>query len=1330
MYLPKHLSLFLLDKTGKPLANVPVYAEVRTAAESLARDQRFDEQITNLLSEADPSLASDGLGLANTVLAFSGNVAALLTKTARDRLATDADLAKRFFSGVIHGVFAALGVTSLKNVPRTALLDAIKAQIPIVARQLELDLAPTLHFGSSFPLGFLASDHVGYLSFDLSRLPDDLYKALIQAMQQRALQPDASTRTSARFAIYGRDDLIFDALEQCRFADDAIVTKLELNSTELASLVAPSGYPSLQLPSLTDWRLSPASFASSPSALVGNEPGCESILPANSALQEYSFYQVTALSDSVEIVPSALSESVQVGVIHDFKISWYPLGHSLGAIQYSLPLAPGESINLAVVDWTRRDNALRKENTNIDEQIVHQEHRDRVVSETVNAAVKEYQAGSSFLGGLASSAGASGTLGGFGLAAGLAGSLGGSTSNSSGTRDLIATTVQNLSDSISQASAASRELNSTVVVHSNQAEKEAIETRTIVNYNHSHALTILYYEVLRHFRVVTGCVRRRPAVLLKMKTDWFDGADAIQTVRERRVPLKAALLDPSLADAFDAVERIARSKQVPAPPTTPSPGVDIRYFVFDLRCGGLIPKDGIGISATLRPKNLQLNNGVDFNPPGLFSQKDANNSFVGQLPSGTASVPWADIDLVSTIIKFENADDDDSIIAFSRIKVTGIDTGGNEIVLVDKDYADGHLILGSNASIDLPTKRPPAPPPMPARPESEIQDEALQALLLDHLRFHKLHYSRAILISENSSERALWLSAVGVLERVENRPVEIIGDYLAFPCTDLDWSTRIERALHNVPFGEIADERLVTVPARGVFAEAKLGHCNSSEVIDNTRFWDWQQSPIPHFAPEIGRATPVTPHPVQPEGLTPSPFPQSLVNIVNPPPAPDPTGLAAAMSVLGTPNLFRDMSGQVAVADLLKRLSDNSISIAQAANIARQIQSKYGDSASGGTIASNLLGQTHAAGGIGGPRATPVQPSQTTRDLHDWQDVLRRAQKEGLLNPAQTQAAYQELTKSALDLQQVGDTYVRPAWTKNQLIGLVGEVLMARALERDGLILFTDVTKHVATPGIDLVALDARSATLEVWLIDNKAQMRGISGASSLTTNFNQNRDAVLTWLETECRHSRALEAAQLIRNNQFRKVVSNAWAGSDKTFTKRLFDAGLHAYDLRLGQVFTSYATWETAFGQIQKGVRRVVGLAGSATLEGTFLIFAAASGILYVMRSDSIMKTLGNLALESALGAILSELPGGFFGSMVLDLESDESPGQRLARKKRETIDEICSQIPDFSLMSPSEQTRTRDVIGEMLEKPLDIPPPPEPSKPKYILPGFPSPSSPIEA
>jgi hypothetical protein len=35
----------------------------------------------------------------------------------------------------------------------------------------------------------------------------------------------------------------------------------------------------------------------------------------------------------------------------------------------------------------------------------------------------------------------------------------------------------------------------------------------------------------------------------------------------------------------------------------------------------------------------------------------------------------------------------------------------------------------------------------------------------------------------------------------------------------------------------------LTLPARGVLGEAVLGHCESSEKIDLTRFWNWQDSP-------------------------------------------------------------------------------------------------------------------------------------------------------------------------------------------------------------------------------------------------------------------------------------------------------------------------------------------------------------------------------------------------------------------------------------------------------------------------------------------------------
>ena len=144
--------------------------------------------------------------------------------------------------------------------------------------------------------------------------------------------------------------------------------------------------------------------------------------------------------------------------------------------------------------------------------------------------------------------------------------------------------------------------------------------------------------------------------------------------------------------------------------------------------------------------------------------------------------------------------------------------------------------------------------------------------------------------------------------------------------TDADRQSVMER----LPLASARSERLITMPTRGVFAEGKLGHCNVSEEIDETRFWRWDEHPIPIEAPEIAPVTPVQPQP-QAVTVTPTAFPQSVINIVNPSPAPDPAGLGPVLSLLGTPNIFRDMSGRSEVVDLLKKLSDNTIGIADAA---------------------------------------------------------------------------------------------------------------------------------------------------------------------------------------------------------------------------------------------------------------------------------------------------------------------------------------------------------------------------------------------------------------
>jgi hypothetical protein len=66
-----------------------------------------------------------------------------------------------------------------------------------------------------------------------------------------------------------------------------------------------------------------------------------------------------------------------------------------------------------------------------------------------------------------------------------------------------------------------------------------------------------------------------------------------------------------------------------------------------------------------------------------------------------------------------------------------------------------------------------------------------------------------------------------------------------------------------------------------------------------------------------------------PVGLAPTAFPQSVVNIQAPQALPDPSGLAAALKVLGTPDIFRNQSLGKETAALLQKLSDNATAMAK-----------------------------------------------------------------------------------------------------------------------------------------------------------------------------------------------------------------------------------------------------------------------------------------------------------------------------------------------------------------------------------------------------------------
>ena len=230
-------------------------------------------------------------------------------------------------------------------------------------------------------------------------------------------------------------------------------------------------------------------------------------------------------------------------------------------------------------------------------------------------------------------------------------------------------------------------------------------------------------------------------------------------------------------------------------------------------------------------------------------------------------------------------------------------------------------VLGTAFPLDVPVA---------LRPMSTLQDAvkfggvAAARELVDHLEANRLHYSQAIYRALDATAIAALLApftyrGLPLGQVVDPQPVAVTANFLVFRLSvsaagrtedqrwaaeETAWREWLGRRGLNRPAPKT---EIIPLPSGGVFAEAVLGRYNAAEKIDLTRFWNWQDSPIPITAPEIA--------PVQAgsraetEDLRPGQLSQPVVSIQTPTALPDPTGVAAILTAIQNGNLFRDMSG-------------------------------------------------------------------------------------------------------------------------------------------------------------------------------------------------------------------------------------------------------------------------------------------------------------------------------------------------------------------------------------------------------------------------------------
>jgi hypothetical protein len=784
------------------------------------------------------------------------------------------------------------------------------------------------------------------------------------------------------------------------------------------------------------------------------------------------------------------------GHLLHFKQEWIADGYSMGRLLYSLPLAPGQKKQIAVLDWERRESAVRQESQQEEESLVATVSRDRDIGEMVNSVLTE-----SSRGGSSADTGSFG--GGIGIGAilgpvgGLLGIGGGSSSASSSawqnsSRNVAANSLQTLRDRTSQAAAAMRAQRSTVIQSVSQGERVSVTTETVANYNHCHAMTVEYFEVLRHLIVRQRLVDVQECLFVPLQMSRFDRAKALRW----RHTLQPCMPTRDLRLGFDALERIDNNYEGSDLPLGTYADQSLDYVEGDLSIRFQLarPRDkdddfdpvNWGWFALLIPslsaqeqyktflKDQQFKDRIFLEQFGpriarafvdlmTFYWVDVNNvehplpidttllsNFVNDSPlsislrlgDALSGIPRKDIKFIKiSELCYING----VYIPFLNV----LPAGSRAIVESGRmsyrtKYSSGYLfnngrILNDITGLDAVRIYTPLNGQELRNPREEDKERARR--LLDHLNENIERYHHALWWRMSPDRRYMLLDGFeapnsggrSVASVVENRLIGLVGNSMIMPVArgfhldptyNQDKENPVDLLEHYQPNTPIDPVR-VAIPTRGVYAEAVMGACNSCEVKEEERFWRWEESPIPDNPPAI---LPVSTDSrrADPPDMTAKDYPAPIIAMQSSPAAPDPTGLGAALNLLGQSNLFKDITG----------LEGNQRNAIEGLKAALSTAQSFGDKA------SNLALQ-----------------AKMSKDIDRTMRAIDTAKQQGLLTEEQARNLTQGAIQSMIGAGPVTDP--KPMNTKD--IGELTQTAGANA-----------AAVKVSRPGGEQVEVDAR----------------------------------------------------------------------------------------------------------------------------------------------------------------------------------------------------------------------------------------------------------------
>jgi hypothetical protein len=658
--------------------------------------------------------------------------------------------------------------------------------------------------------------------------------------------------------------------------------------------------------------------------------------------------------------------SIAHGHILHFKQEWRADGYSLGELVRSIPLAPGQKKQIAVLEWDRVDTAARTEATDSSEALSATLSRDRDIDEIANVAFSE-----SLRGGSRATTAAGG--GGFGLAIGplVIGGGGGaakasSTAWSDNSRNLSGQTLNQLRDRVSQGVSAVRNQRSTVVETVGQQERVTATTEVIANYNRCHALTIQYFEVLRHFAVHERIASVSECLFVPLEMTTFDDAKVLRwhdillnACRDRRVTPgfeairrlnSPELLPPNRRYADDPIEEMTGSLRIrvsiarpkdPKDATVAVQDTEWRFFGWVLRINPEVIYERYKRDQARRDRIFRTEIAPEIAHAFLESLRVMLVDRDGREHDAGFGITVASRYTENGVMEIE-LNNTGAGPRLTRAQIAGVSIQTefelpefSKVVVesASASYAterfSGSLFSGS-ANDDV-VKGDPAflSASQLSRAEERNQLAEMRRLrrrLLRHLNDNIEYYHRSIWLAMDANRRYMLLDGFeapraggrSVASVVENRLIGIVGNCLAMPVAAgfqldpilaeaLEEEEDPQKALERLYEVEPAPPRRLSVPTKGVFAEAMPGKCNSCEIIEEDRFWRWKDFPLPDSPSAISPLSTASRF-AAPGNLRPTALPDALIKFQALPSLPDPTAMSAALNLLGQ-DVFKDLTG-------------------------------------------------------------------------------------------------------------------------------------------------------------------------------------------------------------------------------------------------------------------------------------------------------------------------------------------------------------------------------------------------------------------------------------